>query len=94
METPVMKQLETRVRKLMEIVEQTLREKQETDAAVEELQKRLDEKDKEIREMNQKYETLKLAKSLTGEQPEKGDARLKINNIVRELDRCIALLNQ
>ena len=89
-----MKQLETRVRKLMEIVEQTLREKQETDAAVEELQKRLDEKDKEIREMNQKYETLKLAKSLTGEQPEKGDARLKINNIVRELDRCIALLNQ
>ena len=94
METPVMKQLETRVRKLMEIVEQTLREKQETDAAVEEVQKRLDEKEKEIREMNQKYETLKLAKSLTGEQPEKGDARLKINNIVRELDRCIALLNQ
>lgn len=94
METPAMQQLETKVRKLIEIVEQSLQAKQETDAALGELQKRLDEKEEEIREMNQKYETLKLAKSLTGEQPEKGDARLKINNIVRELDRCIALLNQ
>jgi regulator of replication initiation timing len=37
--------------------------------------------------------TLKIAKSLTG-SGENTDAKLKINELVREIDKCIALLNK
>lgn len=46
-------------------------------------------------ELDQKYKVLKLAKSLDGEKIEEGrDLKLKINEMVRELDKCIALLNK
>ncbi|MCB9195571.1 MAG: hypothetical protein H6600_01030 [Flavobacteriales bacterium] len=46
-------------------------------------------------EVEQKYKVLKLAKSLDGDkQDESRDLKLKINEMVRELDKCIALLNK
>ena len=54
----------------------------------------LKEKEKEMKDLQTRYETLKLAKSLTGVAPESGDARSKINLIIRDLDRCIGLLNR
>lgn len=45
--------------------------------------------------LEQKYKVLKLAKSLEGEKTESGtDLKLKINEMVREIDKCIALLNK
>jgi hypothetical protein len=40
------------------------------------------------------YKTLKLAKSFAPESEDKHQAKLKINQIVREIDKCIALLNK
>ena len=54
----------------------------------------LKEKEKEMKDLQTRYETLKLAKSLTEVAPESGDARSKINLIIRDLDRCIGLLNR
>jgi transcription antitermination factor NusA-like protein len=42
----------------------------------------------------QKYENLKLAKMLIASDEENKDAKSKIQKIVREIDKCIALLNQ
>lgn len=41
-----------------------------------------------------KYENLKVAKALTGEVAGNHAARQKINTIVREVDKCLALLNR
>jgi len=44
--------------------------------------------------MAKKYENLKVAQALTGEVSGNHAARQKINTIVREIDKCLALLNR
>ncbi len=44
-------------------------------------------------EMERKYENLKLAKAILVSSGNPHDARIKVNRIVREIDKCIALLN-
>jgi len=45
-------------------------------------------------EIERKYDNLKMAKTLDGNEPEDKEARLKLNKIIREIDNCIALLNK
>jgi hypothetical protein len=44
-------------------------------------------------ELERRYETLKLAKSIVGSDGNSHDAKIRVNRIVREIDKCIALLN-
>ena len=61
----------------------------------ENLASQLNEKNKAIEELEQKYKIMKLAKSLEGGEVESNkDLKLKINEMVREIDKCIALLNK
>ncbi|KAF0199183.1 MAG: hypothetical protein FD166_808 [Bacteroidetes bacterium] len=46
-----------------------------------------------ITEQHEKLKTLKLAKSLNKEE-KRTDVKLKINELVREIDHCIGLLNK
>lgn len=46
---------------------------------------------KEINELKEKVKLLKIAKT-TDKQEGAADARLKINEMVREIDKCIGLL--
>lgn len=43
---------------------------------------------------SEKYDTLQLAKTFTEASGSKHDAKIKVNRIVREIDKCIALLNK
>lgn len=62
---------------------------------VSELEFALQQERSSLEELQQKYKVLKLAKSLEGEKTESGtDLKLKINEMVREIDKCIALLNK
>lgn len=65
---------------------------------VEQKQIELSEEIKHLKQEKEKltiqYTNLKLAKSIEGVAPDNHDARLKINRIVREIDKCIALLNK
>ena len=44
-------------------------------------------------ELERRYDTLKLAKSILGSDGNSHDAKIRVNRIVREIDKCIALLN-
>lgn len=44
--------------------------------------------------LDQKYENLKLAKMLTVSDQDSKDAKGRIQKLVREIDKCIALLNK
>ena len=48
----------------------------------------------ENRLLEQKYENLKLAKMLGASDDENKDAKNRIQKLVREIDKCIALLNK
>ncbi len=46
-----------------------------------------------VSELQEKQKTLKLAKSLNKEE-KRTEVKLKINELVREIDHCIGLLNK
>ncbi|HSH52927.1 MAG TPA: hypothetical protein VK982_14470, partial [Bacteroidales bacterium] len=56
--------------------------------------KALKDKESELEFLKNKYNKLKLAKSILASTGDKHDAKIKINRIVREIDKCIALLNK
>lgn len=58
------------------------------------LNTKITNKQAEIEELNEKYNVLKIAKSLEGASSENKEVKLKINEMVREIDKCIALLNK
>ena len=47
-----------------------------------------------IEEWEDKYRSLKLAKSMLGSNESKTEAKLKINTLIREIDTCIAQLSE
>ncbi len=51
-------------------------------------------KQAEMEDLSDKYKVLKMAKSLEGASSENKEVKLKINEMVREIDKCIALLNK
>jgi hypothetical protein len=59
-----------------------------------ELSKKLNQKNFEIESLEVKLSTLKLAKSISGNNNDMHDAKVKVTNLVREIDKCIALLNR
>lgn len=60
------------------------------------LKKELEDKNKAIEDLTQKIQTLKLAKSISGDEKpqETTELKRKINDYIKEIDRCIALLNE
>lgn len=44
-------------------------------------------------ELEEKIKVLSLAKSLSNDEIGKNELKLKINELVREIDKCIALTN-
>jgi predicted nucleic acid-binding Zn-ribbon protein len=54
----------------------------------------LQERENKIHELEIKYERVKLSGALLGEGENALEAKKKITELVREIDRCVALLNR
>ena len=63
---------------------------QENDASV----AALESKEKEILSLQEKIKLMNISKSGDASKQEVKETRLKINEYVREIDKCIALLNK
>jgi chromosome segregation ATPase len=62
--------------------------------ANEDLGRRIQEREAGIKELENKYERIKLSGALLGEGENAVEAKRKITELVREIDRCVALLNR
>lgn len=80
-----------RIINLFEAKKEECRVLSQQNAALEKENSRLK---KETETLTIQYNNLKLAKSLEGSLDNSHDAKLKVNRIVREIDKCIALLNK
>jgi SMC interacting uncharacterized protein involved in chromosome segregation len=60
----------------------------------EELHQIVQQKQLQIDELEEKNQKLTLVKSIMADSEDANDARVRINRIVREIDKCIALLNR
>ena len=66
----------------------------ELETKVSELKNTLKQQKSEIENFNGKVKMLKMAKSLSGDSEKNTEMKLKINELVREIDKCISLLNK
>ena len=58
------------------------------------LQQLVQQKQSLIDELEEKNQRLSMVKSIVANDQDSHDARIQINRIVREIDKCIALLNR
>jgi chromosome segregation ATPase len=58
------------------------------------LKRYLQERDEKVKELEIKYERIKISGALMGDGEGAVEAKQKINELVREIDRCVALLNR
>ena len=86
--------LRTRMKELMTMYEAEKKEKEVLKQENAELTRHMTVKDKRIDDLEHKYNNLKIARTLAMDGEEIHDARIKVNRIVREIDKCIALLNR
>ena len=91
-EQEILHKLETRVRQLI-LQDKGLREQ------ISDLKQQIDERDsrarkleKEREEIAQQYANLKMARMLEWSDSDTRNARQRLNHLVREVDKCIALL--
>ncbi len=59
----------------------------------EELEKELNQKEEKLVKLEEKYSKLQLSGAIKGDEESTRLARKRINKLVREIDKCIALLN-
>jgi phage shock protein A len=59
-----------------------------------ELQDELAEKTKKLELLEQELKAAKIARSMVSSEEDAGLAKARISSLVREIDRCIALLNE
>ena len=58
------------------------------------LKARLQEREMKFKELEIKYDRIKLSGALLGEGENALEAKKKITELVREIDKCVALLNR
>jgi hypothetical protein len=86
--------LKDKVKKLLSLYNDLKAENADLKSQAEKQKNIIKNKEAELDFLKNKYNKLKLAKSLLASTGDSHDAKIKINGIVREIDKCIALLNR
>lgn len=85
--------LKRMVNELISQFENTKEELQKAGSENRQLRYNLQERESKMAELQKDYERLKLSGAIRGDGENSLEAKKRINNIVREIDNCIALLN-
>ena len=94
MENAVLNSIKEKVHLLMSNNSSLKEQNIQLETKVSELKNTLEEQNAEIENFNEKIKMLKMAKSLGGDSEKNTEMKLKINELVREIDKCISLLNK
>jgi chromosome segregation ATPase len=94
MESAVLNSVKEKVHMLMSNNSSLKEQNIQLETKVSELKNTLEQQKSEIENFNKKVKMLKMAKSLGGDSEKNTEMKLKINELVREIDKCISLLNK
>lgn len=86
--------LEKKIKNLLSNYEFLKRENDILLQNVNSLQHQVLEKEQLLVKLNEKHDLLKVAKTISGSNIDTKDTKLKINALIREIDKCILALNQ
>lgn len=84
--------LEKRIDAVIEVNQELKQRNEALHSEKNALQKAISDQENILSSLTEKNKMLKLAKSLNDSDEQSTDIKLKINELVRELDKCIALL--
>ena len=93
-EAHLLHKFEKKLAQLMELTDSLKAEKIELMKTIDSLREEVELLKTENLEMEKRNEKLKLVKAIMGDVEDTHEARLKVNKMVREIDKCIALLNR
>ncbi len=86
--------IRNKIKTIVTLYEQHKNKNRELEQKNKELLNRVTFLEKKLTETEEKYNNIKLAKTIVAADDDTHDAKIKMNRIVREIDKCIALLNR
>jgi predicted nucleic acid-binding Zn-ribbon protein len=86
-------ELKLNIRRLINSLEESRNELEKIKNEKKELESNIVADKEKFEELKKRYENLKVAKALAEGDPENQAAKQKITKLIREVDKCIALLN-
>lgn len=89
----VVSSLEKKVKELVKRHSDLKRKNTAFELELAELRKTVDTQKEAIKNLEEKNKIIKLAKSLADSNPDTAAMKYKINELVREIDKCIAQMN-
>ena len=89
----IISSVEKKVKELVKRHSEAKRKNAVLEAELAELRKTVDSQKEAIKNLEEKNKIIKLAKSLADSNPDTAAMKYKINELVREIDKCIAQMN-
>lgn len=88
-----LRNFEARVRQLMLAYQEERKRNAELQAELATCQQQLADTQKEVEQAKRDYDTLKAARIIEVSGDDVKESRAKLNHLIREVDKCIALLD-
>lgn len=89
----IINELNFKIDKLIKLYISSLEQKKGLEGRIEGLQSELESLKKENKELSEELKRTKVANAISGSDENGYEAKMRINQLVREIDKCIALLN-
>ena len=93
-EKKLLNTFEARVRHFIYLHEELRRENHDLKEQIEAKEKQIAKVTETCKSLQKDYTNLKIAKIISAEDSDMKKTKLRLSNIVREIDKCIALLNE
>ena len=90
----IISSLEEKIKQVIQVAEKLRANNKQLQQQVDELSGLLRGKNQEMEVLESKYQSLKLTKTMTSSPEDIRNVKLQVNQMVREIDKCIALLNR
>lgn len=88
----VINELNFKIDKLIKLYISSLEQNKSLESKIQDLQSELESLQRENKDLNNKLKTTRVASAISGGNGSY-EAKMRINQLVREIDKCIALLN-
>ncbi|MBQ0769107.1 MAG: hypothetical protein KBT58_07425 [Bizionia sp.] len=86
--------LEDKIGKILHKLEALKQDNLKLSEALKSSQTTILSQNEQLRDWQDKYETLKMANTILGSDDDKRETKLKINTLIREIDHCIGQLSE
>lgn len=90
----IIKGLKAKTEKMLHLQEALQNDNVQLKLRINKLQSRVEELETSKSKLEDSYKTLQLAQNISGDNDKNLAIKLKINELVREIDKCIAQLNR